>query len=246
MKVTQNKVQESIGLFSEAFTIASCALNYDIVLGKKWCDFHKAKIDCENNVVKLKHRHKRYTIEAIIDSDSEVLINSVDITKNVTEIYAISIQSADQMLDQRMDKSIKCIIHEFKDIFPDKLPKGIPPDRGKSFEIDLVPGSKPQSRGIYRMSQHELDEVRKKVTELVEKGFIRPSSSLWGAPVLFAMKKTEVLRFCVDYRALNRLTIKNGYPLPRIDEHLDTLCEAKYFSKIDLLSGYHRLRIGKK
>ena len=246
MKVTLRKVQVSVGPYSEAFYIASCPLNYDLILGKKWCASHKAKIDCELNIVRFRHKTKDYTIQAILDSDSEVSINSMDFKKNLAEIYAIAIKPPDRELDPKMEKDVKSIIREFDDVFPKALPKGLPPDRGKDFEIDLIPGAKPQSKGIYRMSQPELDEVRKKVTELLEQGFIRPSSSPWGAPVLFAMKKDGGLRFCVDYRALNRLTIKNGYPLPRIDELLDTLCEAKYFSKIDLLSGYHQLRIGEK
>ena len=145
-----------------------------------------------------------------------------------------------------MSKDVTRLLEKYKDVFPDNLPKGLPPSRGKDFSIELIENAKPQCRGLYRMSLPELEEVKKKVDELIEHGFIRPSTSPWGAPVLFAIKKDGGLRFCVDYRALNRLTVKNGYPLPRIDEMLDKLCGARYFTKIDLLSGYHQMKIDEK
>ncbi len=93
------------------------------------------------------------------------------------------------------------------------------------------------------MSSAELDELKNQLTELVDQGFIRPSTSHWGAPALFVSKKDGNLRLCVDYRALNRLTVKNSYHLPRIDDILDKLSTAKYFTKIDLRSGYHQIRL---
>ena len=93
------------------------------------------------------------------------------------------------------------------------------------------------------MLDMELEEVMSKIMELLELGFIRPSNSPWGAPVLFVTKKDGGLRFCIDYRALNRLTVKNGYPLPLINDLLDQLSKAKYFSKIDLLMGYHQILV---
>src|SRR3954470_6540892 len=104
---------------------------------------------------------------------------------------------------------------------------------------DLLPPFRP----IYRMSYEELNELKKQLTELTEKGFIRPSVSPFGAPVLFVHKKEGTLRLCVDYRALNKISIKNRYPLPRIEELMDRLTGAKFFSKIDLYSGYHQIRI---
>jgi hypothetical protein len=96
------------------------------------------------------------------------------------------------------------------------------------------------------MSQPEMDELKKQLAELMEKGFITESKSPYGAPVLFVKKKDGTLRMCIDYRALNKITIKNKYPLPRIDELLDRLLGAKYFSKIDLRSGYHQVRIAEE
>ncbi|WVZ52239.1 hypothetical protein U9M48_003321 [Paspalum notatum var. saurae] len=121
--------------------------------------------------------------------------------------------------------------------------RGLPPDRAVEFAIDLVPGTVPIAKAPYRMSGKEYDELKKQLDELLEKGFIRCSVSPWGAPVLFVNKKDGTLRLCVDYRKLNAVTIKNKYPLPRIDDLLDQLKGAKYFSKIDLRSGYHQMKI---
>jgi hypothetical protein len=135
------------------------------------------------------------------------------------------------------------IVNDYKDVFPDKLPRTLPPKRAVDHEIQLEPSHTPPSRPTYRLSPPEMDELKKQLAELTEQGFIRPSVSPYGAPILFVRKKDGTLRMCVDYRALNKLTIKNKYPLPRIDELLDRLHGAKYFSKLDLMSGYHQVRI---
>ena len=133
-------------------------------------------------------------------------------------------------------------MNEFPDVFPDELP-GLPPDREIEFAIDLEPGTEPVSKAPYRMAPVEMKELARQLQELLEKGVIRPSVSPWGAPVLFVKKKDGSMRLCIDYRELNKLTIKNKYPLPRIDDLFDQLKGAKYFSKIDLRSGYHQLKI---
>ena len=131
------------------------------------------------------------------------------------------------------------VVREFLDVFPDDLPV-LPPERETDFPIDLVPGTAPISLPPYRMAPVEL---KAQLQELVDGGFIRPSNSPWGAPVLFVKKKDGTWRLCVDYRQLNKVTIRNKYPLPRIDDLFDQLQGAKVFSKIDLRSGYHQLRI---
>jgi hypothetical protein len=120
---------------------------------------------------------------------------------------------------------------------------GMPPDRYIEFAIELQPGTAPISKRPYRMPPAELAELKKQLQELLDKGFIRPSTSPWGCPALFIKKKDESLRMCVDYRPLNAVTIKNKYPLPRIDVLFDQLVGAKVFSKIDLRSGYHQIKI---
>jgi hypothetical protein len=109
--------------------------------------------------------------------------------------------------------------------------------------IELKPGTTPIYKTSYGMATLKLAELMEHVKELLEKGFIRPSSSPWGAPVIFVLKKDGTQRLCVDYHALNEVTIKNKYPLPRIDDLFDQLCGACVFSKIDLRSGYHHLKI---
>ncbi|CAA0817174.1 Unknown protein, partial [Striga hermonthica] len=111
------------------------------------------------------------------------------------------------------------------------------------FSIDLIPGAGPVSKAPYRMAPKELQELKAQIQELLRLGFIRPSVSPWGASVLFVKKKDSSMRMCIDYRDLNRLTIKNKYPLPRIDDLFDQLRGAYVFSKIDLRSGYHHLKI---
>ena len=125
--------------------------------------------------------------------------------------------------------------------FPDELP-GLPPQRVVDFNIELHPGTSPISMTPHRMELVELQELRVQLKELLDKRFIRPSTSPWGAPVPFAKKKDKTLRLCIDYRQLNRVTIKNRYPLPRIDDLFDQLRGVRVYSKIDLRTGYHRLR----
>ena len=119
---------------------------------------------------------------------------------------------------------------DFPEVFPENL-SGLPPEREVEFPIELIPGSTPILFTPYRMAPAELRELKAQLQELLEKGFIRPSVSPWGAPVLFVKKKDGTLRLCIDYRQLNRITIKNRYPLPRIDDLFDQLKGAKVFSK---------------
>ena len=118
---------------------------------------------------------------------------------------------------------------------------GIPPEREVDFGIDLLPDTQPISITPYRMTTIELKELKEQLKDLFDKGFIRPSISPWGAPVLFVRNKDGSLRMCIDYRQLNKVTVKNRYPLPRIDDLFDQLQGASYFSKIDLRSSYHQL-----
>jgi hypothetical protein len=119
----------------------------------------------------------------------------------------------------------------------------MPPERKVEFAIELIPGTDPISKRAYRVYGPELVELKKQIDELLEKGYIRPSTSPWVAPVLFVEKKDGTKRMCIDYRSLNEVTIKDKYPLPRIEDLFDQLRGANVFSKIDLRSGYHQLRI---
>jgi hypothetical protein len=134
------------------------------------------------------------------------------------------------------------IVLEFLDVFPEELP-GMPPERKVEFAIEIIPGTAPISRRAYRVSGSKLVELKKQIDELLEKGYIRPSTSPWAASVLFVEKKDGTKRMCIDYKALNEVTVKNKYPLPQIEDLFDQLRGASVFSKIDLRSGYHQLRI---
>ena len=126
--------------------------------------------------------------------------------------------------------------------FPDDI-AGLPPDKEVEFTIDLISRIEPISIPLYRMAPAELRELKAQLEELLSKGFIRLSISIWGVPVLLVKKKDGSLRLCIDYRQLNRVTIHNRYPLPRINELFDQLQGSRMYSKIDLRSGYHQLRV---
>ena len=122
--------------------------------------------------------------------------------------------------EERPDLDLPRVICEYVDVFPDELPR-LPPLRVMDFGIELHLGTSPISMTSHRMAPVELQELRVQLQELLDKGFIRPSASPWGAPVLFSKKKGKTFRLCIDYRQLNRVTIKNRYPLPWIDDLLD-------------------------
>ncbi|GJR80858.1 putative reverse transcriptase domain-containing protein [Tanacetum coccineum] len=134
------------------------------------------------------------------------------------------------------------IVRDFLDMFPKDLP-GLPPVRPVEFQIDLIPGAAPVARAPYRLASSEMKELSEQLQELSDNGFIRPSSSPWGALVLFVKKKDRSFRMCIDYRELNKVTVKNRYPLPRIDDLFDQLQGSCIYSKIDMRSGYHQLRV---
>nr|GEX53507.1 putative reverse transcriptase domain-containing protein [Tanacetum cinerariifolium] len=134
------------------------------------------------------------------------------------------------------------IVRGFLEVFPKDLPD-LPPAQPVVFQIDLIPGAAPVARAPYRLAPSEMKELSKQLQELFDKGFIRPSSSPWGALVLFDKKKDGSFRMCIDYRELNKLTVKNRYLLPRIDDLFDQLQGSSIYSKIDLRSGYHQLRV---
>ena len=133
------------------------------------------------------------------------------------------------------------VLKEFEYVFQE-VP-GLPPKRDIDFSVNLMPGATPVSKAPYRMSVPELKELQLQLEELMKKGYIHPSVSPWGALVLFVKKKDRTLRLCIDFKQLRKVTVKNKYPLPRIDDPFDQLKDAKVFSKIDIRSGYHQVRI---
>ncbi|GJR07399.1 putative reverse transcriptase domain-containing protein [Tanacetum coccineum] len=134
------------------------------------------------------------------------------------------------------------IVRDFPEVFPEDLP-GLSSTRQVEFQIDLILGATPVARAPYRLAPFEMKELSEQLKELSDKGFIRPSSSPWGAPVLFVKKNDGSFRMCIDYQELNKLTVKNHYPLPIIDDLFNQLQGSSVYSKIDLRSGYHQLRV---
>jgi hypothetical protein len=187
----------------------------DVILGIDWLTKHNGIISCANNSILLTdHQGKSVSCQAQPPAQDPMVFN--------------------------LAAEIISVVEEFMDVFPEELP-GMPPEREVEFYIDLIPGTAPIAKRPYRMAPTKLAELKLQIIELQQKGYIRPSSSPWGAPVLFVTKKDGSMRMCIDYRSLNEVTIKNKYPLPRIDDLFDQLQGAKYFSKIDLRSGYHQL-----
>jgi hypothetical protein len=177
--------------------------------------------------------------------DIILMINLTEIQEqpnNQIPISQLNKVTVEQIIEQ-LPLVAKSIVNEYQDVFPEELPQKLPQKREADLRINLIPGSAPPTRAPYRMSTIELAELKQQLDKLLGSGFIKPSLSPYGAPVLFVRKKTGELRMCIDYRALNKITIKNSYGLPRISELLDQIRGANYFTTLDLNSGYHQLRV---
>ena len=144
--------------------------------------------------------------------------------------------------EARQDLGLPQVVCEYENVFPDEL-SVLPPHRDVDFIIEMHPGTSPISMTLHRMAPIELQELKVQMQEFFDKGFIKLSTSLWGAPVLFSKKRNKALRLCIDYWQLNRATIMNRYPLPRIDDLFDQLRGARVYSKIDLYTDYLQLRV---
>jgi hypothetical protein len=194
----------------------------DLNLGMSWLRKEKVVIHCARGTIEL--------------TSSKGEIFEVEI------IVIVSTRPVVFLVDGKFVGDNICVVRDFPDVFSEELP-GMPPDREVEFVIDLLPMTAPISKRSYRMSVEELKELKKQLAELQEAGYIRPSSSPWGAPVLFVQKKDGSQRMCVDYRSLNDVTMKNKYLLPRIEDLFDQVRGARVFLKIDLRSGYHQIKI---
>nr|CAN64786.1 hypothetical protein VITISV_014071 [Vitis vinifera] len=152
-------------------------------------------------------------------------------------------EEKDEGSGEPMPKEIEGVLDEFKDVMPPELPKRLPPKREEDHKIELEPGAKPPAMGPYRMAPPELEELRRQLKELLDAGFIQPSKAPYGAPVLFQKKHDGSLRMCIDYRALNKVTVKNKYPIPLIADLFDQLGRARYFTKLDLRYGSYEFLV---
>jgi hypothetical protein len=193
----------------------------EVVLGMNWMSFHRGVIDCAKKTITMR-------------SSTGIIVKHVSVKPPQTTRCHKSISGP-------TIKEVP-IVCEYPDVFPDELP-GMPPDRDIEFIIELIPGTGSIAQRPYRMNPAELVELKKQLDDLLSKGLIQPSSSAWRSPVLFVDKSDGSSRLCTDYRKLNDVTIKNKYPLPKIEDLFDQLTGARVFSKIDLRTGYHQLKI---
>jgi hypothetical protein len=225
-KISSNTLVKSVPLQlgSKVFQTNLLTLGLDgidVILGMDWMTHHKVTLDI-----------------------AERRIEITSPTVGVSTLYLPLRESMDPSACVSIATNLEEIpvVCDYPDVFPDDL-SGTPPDRDIEFMIELQPGTVPISKRAYRMPPKEQAELKTQLQELLDKGFICPSSSSWGCLALFVKKKDGSLRLRVDYRPLNAATIKNKYPLPRMDVLFDQLAGAKVFSKIDLRSGYHQIKI---
>ncbi|GJT79058.1 putative reverse transcriptase domain-containing protein [Tanacetum coccineum] len=224
--------------------------SFDVIIGMDWFAKYHALIVCDEKVIRIPFGDEVLIVRGDdCDGRSKSKLNIISCTKTQKyiqkgcQVYLAQVTSK-KTEDQSKEKRLEDvpIVWEFPEVFPEDLP-GLPPARQVEFQIDLVPGATLVARAPYRLAPAELQELSTQLQELSDRGFIRPSSSPWGASVLFVKKKDGSFRMCIDYRELNRLTVKNRYPLPRIDDLFDQLQGSRVYSKINLRSGYHQLRV---
>ncbi|GJR43974.1 retrotransposon protein, putative, ty3-gypsy subclass [Tanacetum coccineum] len=241
----------TLGLLGHPFDIDLMPVelgSFDVIIGMDWLAKYHALIVCDEKVVRIPYGNEVLIIRGdSCDGGSKLNIISCTKTQKYIEkgcqVYLAQVTSkkAEDKSEEKRLEDVP-IVREFPEVFPEDLP-GLPPARQVEFQIDLVPGAAPVARAPYRLAPAEMQELSTQLQELSDRGFIRPSSSPWGAPVLFVKKKDGSFRMCIDYRELNKLTVKNRYPLPRIDDLFDQLQGSRVYSKIDLRSGYHQLRV---
>ncbi|GJT58246.1 putative reverse transcriptase domain-containing protein [Tanacetum coccineum] len=215
---------------------------FDVVIGMDWLVDQDAVIVCGKKVVHIPVKNKTLVVEGDRGTSRLKIISCIKASKYIERGHQLFVAHVTEKEPKEKRLEDVPVIRDFPEVFPDDLP-GLPPPRQVEFKIELVPGAAPVARAPYRLAPSEMKELADQLQELLEKGFIRPSSSPWGAPVLFVKKKDGTFRMCIDYRELNKLTVKNRYPLPRIDDLFDQLQGSSVYSKIDLRTGYHQLRI---
>ncbi|GJY51889.1 putative reverse transcriptase domain-containing protein [Tanacetum coccineum] len=224
--------------------------SFDVIIGMDCLRRCHAVIVCDEKLVRIPYGNETLIFHGNESNNGKKSRLTIISCSKAQEYMAKGCQiflaqiSAKKEEDKSEGKQLKDvpIVRDFSEVFPEDLP-GFPIARPVEFQIDLIPGAAPVARAPYRLAPFEMKELSEKLQELSDKGFIRPSSSPWGAPVLFVKKKDGSFRMCIDYRELNKLTVKNRYPLSRIDDLFDQLQGSNIYSKIDLRSGYHQLRV---
>ncbi|KAJ9544562.1 hypothetical protein OSB04_024269 [Centaurea solstitialis] len=235
----------TLNLAGELFSIDLVPIelgSFDIVIGMDWMAQNRATIGCYEKVVRiLLPGGRTLVIEGERLERSLGIVSCMKAHSYLRKKYvAFLVQVIEKKPEAKKLEDIP-IVWDFPEVFLEEFP-GLPPPWQVEFRIDLIPGAAPVATTPYRLAPAEMQELSSQIQDMLDKGFIQPSSSPWGSPVLFVKKKDGSLRMCIDYRELNKWTIKNRYPLPRIDDLFDQLQGASFFSKIDLRSGYHQLR----
>ncbi|GJW59469.1 putative reverse transcriptase domain-containing protein [Tanacetum coccineum] len=224
--------------------------SFDVIIGMDWLSKYHAVIDCAEKIVRIPWGNETLIVHGDRSNQGNgTRLNIISCTKthkyllkghNVFLAHVTTKETEDKSGEKRLEDVP--IVRDFPEVFPKDF-LGLPPTRQVEFQIDLMPSVAPVARAPYQLSPSEMKELSEQLQELSDKGFIRPSSSPWGAPVLFVKKKDGSFRMCIDYRELNKLTVKNRYPLPRIDDLFDQLQGSSVYSKIDLADrGYHKIR----
>ncbi|GJV93344.1 putative reverse transcriptase domain-containing protein [Tanacetum coccineum] len=223
---------------------------FDVIVSMGWLAKYHALIDYAEKIVRIPWGNETLIVHGDgCSRGNGTRLNIISCTKthkyllkghDVFLAHVTTKEIEDKSREKRLEDVP--IVRDFPKVFPEDFP-GLQPTRQVEFQIDLVPGAAPVARAPYRLAPSEMKELSEQLQELSDKGFIRPSSSPWGAPVLFVKKKDGSFRMCIDCRELNKLTAKNCFPLPRIDDLFDQLQGSSVYSKIDLRSGYHQLRV---
>jgi hypothetical protein len=215
---------------------------YDLIIGMDWLAAHRALVYCfAKRVLCVDDEGRLVEIQGVRRKVSLRFLSTMNVTRCLRQgcrLYVVEVvnERKGPLLDQYP------VLSEFKDVFSNELP-GLPPERELDFTIELKTSAETISKTLYQMTVPGLCELQLQLKELLDLGIIRPSVSPWGDPVIFAKKKDGSLCLCIDYRDLNHATVKNRYTMPRIDDLFNQMKGATVFSKINLRSGYHQLRI---
>ena len=250
---------------TDHFHILPQLAGFDMVLGMDWLSRINPKMDWRSGIAHFDFGSHSHVLVPVQHTEAQRLastlfISAMDVAKALKggedQVFLVTIRSLEEAPEpepaatpasaaSEFHTRLEGLLKKYEDIVPtdpDFVPP-YPPARNVDHAIDILPGSVPPNKPVYRMNPAELEELKKQLAQLQEQGLIRPSTSPYGSPIIFVKKKNGSLRLCVDYRALNNITVKNKYPLPRIDDLLDRLHGAKVFSKIDLAAGYHQIRL---
>jgi hypothetical protein len=215
-------------------------LGFDIILGMDWLSRYGAKIDCQKKEIVFRtSSNEKFRFYGSSVRATPPLLSAVQAKRDVRE--GAQAYLAYVLAKPKVEKKLEdiVVVHHYPDVFVEAM--GLPSDREVEFTIDLVPGAQLIHKALHRMAPVELKELKEQLQELLDRGFIHPSVSSWGAPVLFVKKQDGSMRMCIDDQELNRVTVKNKYPLPQIDDLFDQHKGASVFLKIDLQSGYHHV-----